>query len=283
MISASEILACLELGIIYGITAIGLYITFRIINFQDLTCEGSFTLGCAVTAVLISNGVNPYVATIIASIVGGVSGFFTGVLNIVFKISDLLSGILIAFMLYSINLRIMNGIPNIPILDCETIFQSDILVKLLLIFSFICISIFYYFSTDNGLALRSVGQNKIFARAYGVNTNVMTFFGLSLSNALIALSGALFSQYQGFSDISQGQGSLVISLAAIIIAEKIMKKNFIPFFTIFCLVGSTIYRFFIAIALRFDSFGIQTQDINLITGILIIISMTLKKRSKKNA
>ena len=198
----NEIMMSLEIGLIYGIVAIGIYITFRIIDFPDLTCDGSFVFGAAVSSILIKSGYNPLFAIIAALISGCIAGIATGILYTGLKITDLLSGILISFMLYSINLHVMGGLPNIALSQDKTIFyQTSVISVLCFITLLACLMIGYLFMTDFGLALRSIGQNKRLAQNSGVNIKMMTIIGLALSNSFIALGGALFSQSQGFVDI----------------------------------------------------------------------------------
>ena len=283
MISIQEILMSLDIGMIYGIIAIGIYLTFRTINFSDLTCDGSFVFGAAVSAVLIKQGINPYIAILAAFLSGGIAGLFTGVLNVYFKITDLLSGIIVAFMLYSINLKVMGNSPNITFADNITIFSFSKNIHLLnfSIITIIALFFVYLLYTSFGLALRSIGNNKNFSNIAGINVNFMTITGLFISNGLIGFGGAMFTQYQGFCDISQGFGTLVIGLASVIIGESLIKFKNTCLMILTCLVGSVIYRIFISTALHSDVFGIETQDLNLITGIMIIIIIFTKQRRVK--
>jgi putative ABC transport system permease protein len=293
MLTLNELIIATEVGLIYGILALGIYFTFRTINFPDLTCDGSFVTGAAVSSVMIKSGVNPMLGIFLAVLAGGIAGFLTGLINIRLKVEDLLSGIIVAFMLYSINLRIMETKPNISLVNESTIFRSDnSIIICMLIVVFILFFIAYLLSSDFGLGLRAIGQNKKFASANGINVNAMTIFGLIISNALIAMCGAIFTQYQGFCDVSQGTGCLVVGLASVITGEKFLPKikfirnleiksrNFIEiFFALFsCVIGSIAYRIFIAIAINSDIFGLKTQDLNLITGLLIIFIMSRKQK-----
>lgn len=293
MLTLNELIIAMEVGLIYGILALGIYFTFRTINFPDLTCDGSFVTGAAVSSVMIKSGVNPMLGIFLAVLAGGIAGFLTGLINIRLKVEDLLSGIIVAFMLYSINLRIMETKPNISLVNESTIFRSDnSIIICMLIVVFILFFIAYLLSSDFGLGLRAIGQNKKFASANGINVNAMTIFGLIISNALIAMCGAIFTQYQGFCDVSQGTGCLVVGLASVITGEKFLPKikfirnleiksrNFIEiFFALFsCVIGSIAYRIFIAIAINSDIFGLKTQDLNLITGLLIIFIMSRKQK-----
>ena len=300
---ARSLIVAIEIGMVYGVLALGIYLTFRTINFPDLTCDGSFITGAAVSAICIKSGCSPFLGLVLAMFAGCLSGVLTGVLHVRLKIDDLLSGIIVAFMLYSLNLRIMGANPNISLVDEKTIFElfecgnslmtSSIIVTILLVFLTILLN------SDFGLGLRSVGQNKQFASANGVNINSMIIFGLALSNALVGMCGAIFTQYQGFCDVSQGVGCLVIGLASVIIGEKLMSRfridtlidtlnnikvtSFLKILIVFvsCVLGSVVYRVFIAIAVNSDIFGLRTQDLNLITGLLIIFVMSQGEKKKR--
>lgn len=276
--SALELLISLEMGLIYGIVAIGIYLTFRIIDFPDLTCDGSFVLGAASSAVLIKSGCNPFLALFLALIAGGIAGLATGLLYTKLRITELLSGILVAFMLYSINLRVMSGVPNITLINEPSIFtgQSPLLV-LIVIAGFISLGLSILLKTDFGLALRAIGQNKRLALNNGVNVQFMSIIGLMMSNALIGLGGALFSQYQGFADISQGIGTIIVGLAGLMIGEKLIGFRSLWLVIPACLLGSIMYRIFIAFALHNEFLGLETQDLNLITGFMVICIMLLPK------
>ena len=269
----------LDLGLIYGIIAIGIYLSFRILNFTDLTCDGSFVLGAATSGILIKLGFSPILAIMMACLAGGCAGLVTAFLNLRFKISDLLSGILVAFMLYSLNLRIMGGQPNLVLFDNKTIFTG---LNSLYILSIISISIIlliaYLLQTDFGLGLRSVGQNKKLAVNNGISIPKMTFIGLALCNGLIAFGGGLFSQHQEFSDIGSGFGTIIIGLASIIIGEKCFQKRSLSLAILSCVFGSILYRLFISIALHSDALGLESCDLNLITGLLITSIMILSRR-----
>jgi len=275
MLTLQELAAAVEIGLIYGILAIGIYLTFRTINFPDLSCDGSFVTGAAISSVMIKSGYDPYLALFVAALCGGLAGICTGILNVYLKIEDLLSGIIVAFMLYSVNLRIMGTSPNLTLTDNTTIFSCENPLLIACAITVLPIVFFtYLLNTDFGLGLRSIGYNRQFASAGGVNVTAMLIFGLAVSNAMVGMCGATFTQYQGFCDISQGTGSLVIGLASVIIGEKFLRR-----FNAFvgCIIGSIIYRIFIAFAIHSDILGLKTQDLNLITGLLIIFIMQRKK------
>lgn len=286
MLSLQEIIVAVEIGAIYSILALGIYLTFRVINFADLSCEGSFVLGAAMSVVTVKNGTSPFMGLLLASLAGGISGFVTAFLNVKFKIEDLLSGIVTAFMLYSINLRILGMRSNVSLIGEKSVFDGGNFAIISICCS-IVIFIAWLLNSNFGLGLRTVGQNRKFSGINGINVNFMIFIGLTISNAIIGLSGAIFSQYQKFCDVSQGVGCLVIGLASVIIGEKLLPnlsifngfdigmKNFCDIFlkVLFCVAGSIVYRIFIAVAINSDIFGLKTQDLNLITGLLIILIM----------
>lgn len=275
----NEINISLELGLIYGIVTLGVYLSSRILNFTDLTCDGSFVLGAAVSGILIKFGVNPYLSLIVALVAGALAGLVTGILHVRFKLTEILAGILVAFMLYSINLKVMQGVPNIVLLDQFTIFSYSNVLLVLLITSGLCWLILGYFlNTDFGLAIRSIGQNKRLAQNVGVNLKQNIVIGLMLSNALIALGGALFCQHQGFADIGSGIGTIIIAFASLVIGERVLKMRSLWLVLASCFVGSIIYRLLISLALHSDILGLQTQDLNLVTGLLIVAVMLLPRR-----
>ena len=280
----NEILVSIEMGLIYGIVAIGIYITFRVIDFPDLTCDGSFVLGAAISAVLVQSGVSPWMGIFAATCAGAIAGMVTGLLYIKFRVTNLLAGILVAFMLYSVNLNIMGGVPNLSLLDHESFFIVHP-VLMLCFFAAIVVAIFsFILLTDFGLALRSLGQNLRLALNSGVNVSLTTLFALGLSNAAISLAGALFAQHQGFADIGSGVGTVIIGLASVMIGERVLNQNSIWIQLVSCILGSIIYRLFIGIALYGNVFGLKTTDLNLITGILVIIIMNIpKKNGESNA
>ena len=277
--SLNEIIMSLEIGLIYGIIAIGIYITFRLIDFPDLTCDGSFVVGAASSSMLIKLGYNPWLTLLIAMLAGACAGSACGVLNTRCKVTALLAGILVAFMLYSINLRIMHGVPNITLLGVNTIFTNAlVLPRLTLIALLVVIILGYLFLTDYGLALRSIGENKRLALNGGVNVNKLTIIGLAISNSLIALGGALSSQHQGFADVGSGVGTVIIGLASVMLGEKLLPYRSIIVQLCSCLLGSVLYRLLISLALHSEVFGLATQDLNLLTGLMIVIIMITPKR-----
>lgn len=285
----------LEIGLIYGLVALGVLISFRILRFPDLTVDGSFPLGAAVAATLIVSGWEPFSATLAATLAGAVAGAITGWLNVRLKIMDLLASILMMIALYSINLRVM-GRPNVPLITEPTVFTwfmndgvADYILRPLLVLVVVVAVKFaldWYLSTRAGLALRATGSNPRMARAQGVATGAMVLVGLAISNALCALGGALFAQSQGVSDISMGIGTIVIGLAAVIVGESLFSSRKLVVMTAAAILGAVLYRIFVALALNADFIGLQAQDLNLITAVLVTVFLIVpllrqKWRGKK--
>ncbi|CDD49171.1 aBC-type uncharacterized transport system permease component [Firmicutes bacterium CAG:308] len=273
----------LSQGVLWGLMALGVYITFRILDIADLTVDGSFATGGAVCAVCVVNGVDPILALLLATIAGAVAGFVTGFLHTKCEIPAILAGILTQIGLYSINLRIM-GRSNTPLLKSETLFKnisemtglSSTWTALIIgiIVSVVIVAILYwYFGTEIGSAIRATGNNEQMVRALGVNTSVTKILGLMIGNALISLSGALVTQSQGYADIKMGIGAIVIGLASIVIGEVIFgqKGNF-AFRLTSIIVGSIIYRIIVAIVLQM---GMNTDDLKLLTAILVAIALSV--------
>jgi putative tryptophan/tyrosine transport system permease protein len=288
--SLYSLLGALEIGLIFSLVALGVLISFRILNFPDLTVDGSFPLGGAVAATLIASGHDPFLATFCAMIAGALAGFVTGWLNVRLKIMDLLASILMMIALYSINLRVM-GAPNVPLISEATVFTMiqpawlpDYVLRPLALFVVVLAAKFgvdWFFYSQYGLALRATGANPRMARAQGIATGRATLAGMALSNALVALAGSLFAQTQGGSDISMGIGTIVIGLAAVIIGESILPARRLVLTTLAAVLGAILYRFFIALALNSDFIGLKAQDLNLVTAVLVTIALVLPATRKK--
>jgi len=288
--SLFSLLGALEIGLIFSLVALGVLISFRILNFPDLTVDGSFPLGGAVAATLIAAGQDPFVATALAIVAGALAGFITGWLNVRLKIMDLLASILMMIALYSVNLRIM-GRPNVPLITEPTLFTilqpdwlPDYVLRPLVLFIVVVIAkvgLDWFFSSQLGLAMRATGANPRMARAQGIATGRATLAGMALSNGLVALAGALFAQTQGGSDISMGIGTIVIGLAAVIIGESILPARRLVWTTLAVVLGAILYRFFIALALNSDFIGLKAQDLNLVTAALVTIALVLPATRKK--
>ena len=272
-------------GVLWGIMVLGVYITYRLLNISDLTVDGSFALGGCVCATLIINfGMNPVLALLIAALAGMAAGAATGVLHTVFEIPAILAGILTQISLWSVNLRIMGGKSNLPLLKLETLIsfvgnklgltqaQSSmivgIIVALLLVWT-----LYWFFGTELGSALRATGNNEFMIRALGVDTNRMKLIALMLANGLVALSGALVCQHQKYADINMGRGAIVIGLAAIVIGEVLFSK-FINFGLKLTsvVVGAIVY--FLIRAWVLD-FGLQTNDMNLFTALFVAAALSI--------
>ncbi|MFY3903966.1 ABC transporter permease [Achromobacter xylosoxidans] len=257
--SLFSLLGALEIGLIFSLVALGVYISFRLLRFPDLTVDGSFPLGGAVCATLIASGTDPFVATIAATFAGAAAGLVTGWLNVKLKIMDLLASILMMIALYSVNLRIM-GKPNVPLITEPTVFTilqpewlSDYVARPLILVVIVILAklaLDWFFATQTGLAVRATGSNGRMARA-------------------------LFAQTQGGSDISMGIGTIVIGLAAVIVGESILPSRKLVLATLAVIIGAIVYRFFIALALNSDFIGLKAQDLNLVTAVLVTIALVI--------
>ncbi len=270
-------------GIIYGLLAIGVYITFRVLQVSDLTVDGTFSTGGAVTAMLILAGWNNILAVLVATLVGALCGFVTGILHTKLKIPAILSGILVQFGLYSINLRILDMSANVALNPSivELFVSMRFIPKSILILavvSAVVIAILYwYFGTAQGSALRSTGCNENMSIAQGINTKAMKVIGLALSNGIVALAGGLMAQYQGYADVNMGRGAIVFGLATLVIGESVLRlftKKDVNFAIKLaaCIVGGIIYYAFMSIILwlRVDS-----SDLRLFTAILVAIFLAI--------
>lgn len=286
--SSIALFGALESGLIYALVALGVLISFRILDFPDLTADGSFPLGGAVFAVCVTHGMNPWLACALAGMAGAAAGLMTGWLHVSLKIMQLLASILVMVALYSINLRIM-GSPNLPLLGQESVFSplinsdstNQYWVQPLVIFGFVIVAKLFmdwFFSTEIGLSIRATGVNARMTQAQGINTSRTLLLGLALSNALIGLAGALFVQTQGGADISIGIGTIVVGLAAVIIGETLIPGKRFFVITMAVIIGAVLYRAFIALALgsnTLQSIGFGPQDLNLITAILVVLALRL--------
>ncbi len=271
------IISTFSLGLIYATLVMGVYITFRILNFADMTAEGSLTLGGSICAVLIINNINPILSIFIAGLCGSFSGLITGFLHTKLKIQAILSGILTMIALYSINIRIM-GKANLSMLNKNTIFKLiddssvSVFVIGLIICTFILITLNLFFKTRLGLAVRATGDNEQMMKSQGVNTDFKKILALMISNFLCATSGALISQSQGYSDVNMGAGTIVVALASIVIGEALIKRNSFFLKLISVVLGSIIYRFIIFIVL---SLGMNPSDLKLFTAVIAAVLLAL--------
>lgn len=299
-----------EQGIIYAIMALGVYLTFRVLDFPDLTVDGSFVTGAGTAAMMIVLGYNPLLATLVATVAGFIAGCMTGILHTKGKINPLLAGILMMIALYSINLRIMGlssdtGVtrPNIPLLNSETIFSGfnnfwsnlgidnmmsniltsmglttipttwGILALMLVVTAIIKLVVDWFLKTEVGLAIRATGDNKRMIRSFSANTDTLVILGLGISNGMVALSGALIAQYTKFADIGLGIGMIVVGLASVIIGEAIFGTKSIVRVTFAVIAGAIIYRMIYALALRVE--WLDSGDMKLITAIIVILALVI--------
>lgn len=270
-------------SLILAIMAIGVYITFKILDFPDMTADGSYTMGAAISAAALAGGLNPLVGVLLAVVGGALAGMVTGLLHIKVKISNLLSGILTMGMLYSINLRIM-GKSNIPLFTFPNLFKGNIPpIVIALIFVLIAkILLDLFLKTGLGYTLKGVGDNEQMIKSLGINIGNIKILGLMISNALIALSGALMAQFQGFADVTMGIGTLVLGIASIIIGLTLFKKIRAVKATTAILIGAFIYQFTIYFALNL---GMLSTDLKLISSLVIVAflavgNLQLKKKAE---
>lgn len=276
--SSVAFLGSVELGLIYGLVALGVYLSFRVLSFPDLTVDGSFPLGAAVVATAITGGMDAWAATAAALVAGAVAGLVTAILNVRFKILHLLASILTMIALYSINLRIM-GRPNIALLGETTLFTpfeglglptAWVRPLLLLVLVGACAALLVRFlGSEVGLAMRATGVNPRMAEAQGIRVGAVTCLGMALSNGLAAMAGALFAQANGFADVTLGTGTIVVGLAAVIIGETLLPRATVAAAVAGCLLGSVFYRIVVAFALEADFIGLQSSDLNLVTALLV--------------
>jgi putative ABC transport system permease protein len=277
-------LGAVEIGFVFGLVALGVFLSFRILNFPDLTVDGSFPLGASVAATLIVHGVDPYAATAVAVAAGAAAGLLTAFLNLRFGILHLLASILTMIALYSINLRIM-GRPNVALLGVETTltpFQGHGLANLYLkplfagvVLVLVGLLLTRFLLSSYGLAMRATGSNPRMARAQGIDTKAATYVGMAMSNAMVALAGALFAQMNGFADVTIGTGTIVVGLAAVILGEAIFGSRTLPVWILGCIAGSVIYRLAVALALNTSFLGLNASDLNLVTAILVAVALIL--------
>ena len=288
-------------GLVWGIMALGVYVTYRILDVADLTVDGSLATGGAVCVMMIRAGVNPWVALLAAFVAGGVAGLVTALLHTKCGIPAILAGILTQLALYSVNLRIMGGKSNQPVsVDKYNLIVSQRYVRefslsnpmipIIIVLAVIIGVLYWFFGTEKGCSIRATGANKNMARAQGINPDNDIILGLILSNALVALSGALIAQYQGAVDVNMGRGAIVIGLAAVIIGEVVFKKikhNVAGTLT-FVTFGAVIYYIVIQITLLL---GLNTNDLKLITAVIVGLFLALpywkgkvsERRSRKGA
>ncbi|OCG47088.1 MULTISPECIES: ABC transporter permease [Gilliamella] len=296
------------IGLIYALVSLGVFISFRLLDFPDLTADASFPLGGAICGLCIYIGIDPWIATLLGMFAGCLAGAMTGLLYVKLNILQLLSSIIVMIGLYSINLRILGigpyvmnettrlaGSPNLSLLGQNTIFSPFIsddfsnqyIVQPIMILGFVIVFwmlLNVFLNTQKGLALRATGTNPRMAKSQGIPTDGITILGMAISNGLIALGGSLFVQTQGSADITIGVGTIVIGLASIILGESIFPTKRIWAVMLSVIFGSILYRLFIAFALSnelLQDIGVGTEDLNLITAILVVLALVLPKQLKK--
>ena len=271
--------ATIEQSLILAIMVLGVYISFRILNFPDMTVDGTFPLGAAISAKLLTLGVNPYLTLLVALVAGAVAGAVTGLIHVKLKVKDLLAGILVLTALYSVNLRVM-GKSNIPLFEEDNIFNTEYsmmitIVVLILISKFL---LDYLLKTKFGFALKVLGDNENLIVSLGLNEEKYKIYGLMIANAFVAFSGAVLAQYQGFADVGMGTGIIVIGLASIIIGDTLFGKRRRLAGTTIVIIGSILYRGVIAVTL---SMGMDASDLKLITSVIVIIILWIQKQKDK--
>lgn len=285
--SFPTILGAIEIGLIFAIMSMGIYITFKILNFPDLTVDGSFTLGCVVSAIFAFHG-HPIIGIFAATICGALAGLTTGFLHTKMKVQYILAGILTMTGLYSINLKIGDGKPNFSLFGKETIFTSfksimdDLnmsflsdyykVIMILIIVIIVLVFLYFFFKTQTGLAIRATGDNENMVRASSINTDAMKMCGLAMANALVAMSASIFTQYQSFYDISLGIGMMVVGLTSIILGETIFGKRSILNSLISLTIGAILYRLLLSYAL---SIGMNPNDWKLMCALLVAIAISI--------
>ena len=275
------VLSVLEQGMIYAIMALGIYITYTILDFPDLTVDGSFPLGAALSAVLITKGVNPILTLLVTFAAGAFAGMLTGIIHVKLKVRDLLSGIIMMTALYTVNLRIA-GRANLPIYNMTTLFDNDFVrnvfkgglaqfsnVIIILVMKFL---LDWYMSTKSGYLLRAVGDNETIVTSMGVDKGITKIIGLAIANGLCSLSGCIFAQQQRYFDVSMGTGTMVIGLASVIIGISLLKKATFLRVTSSVVIGAIVYKACVAIAIKL---GMPSSDLKLITAVLFLIILVL--------
>ena len=301
----SLLIGTFTIGFILSLLALGVFISFRIFAFPDITADGSITLGAAVAATLLAHGVNPPLASLAAFAAGLLAGTCTGTLHTRFKINSLLSGILVMTALYSVNLHVM-GRSNVPLLSVNTLVMqaerigirftggvtsfkltgwdvsvrdASVLCAIVLAVTLACTLLYLFLRTDLGMAMRATGDNVQMIRALGVNDSTMIVFGLAISNGLVALSGALLAQYQGFADVGMGIGMVVWGLASVIIGEALVGSNQVGLTLIGAVMGSVLFRLMVAVALRW---GLSPNDLKLITAVFVFFALIVPQFLRKS-
>ncbi|PWI35025.1 ABC transporter permease [Vibrio albus] len=283
--SAFAFFGALEIGLIYGLVALGVYLTFRVLDFPDLTVDGSFPMGAAVAATAIVAGVDPWVATILAIIASAAIGWVTAFLTVRCGILNLLASILTMIAAFSINIRIM-GRPNMALLGQDTILTpfeamgNSMYIRPLVVGVLVLLSGWFVvrlLNSDFGLGLRATGVNARMVKAQGASTAFYTYFCLALSNGFVGFAGALFAQTNSFADVTSGVGTIVVGLAAVILGQTLIPGRKIWTAIVAVILGSVLYRLAVAFALSSGMFGLQASDLNLVTAVLVAVALIAPK------
>lgn len=270
------LLGTLEQSFIFAVMVLGVYISYKILDFPDMTVDGSFPLGAAVAAASIVKGLNPVLALILAMAAGAAAGFITGMIHVKLRVTNLLAGIIVMTGLYSINLRIM-GKSNIPLFSVKHLFNGNIsaIVVVGVILLIVKLGIDFLLKTKFGFALKALGDNESLIVSLGLNEKTLKIYGLMLANSLVALSGAVLAQYQGFADVGMGTGTIITGLASIIIGDALFGKKKAIKISMMVIFGTIIYRTIIALSLKI---GMNASDLKLITSALVVIIIFLKEK-----
>ena len=289
MMTFGALLGSLELGMIYAILALGVFLSFRTLNMPDLTVDGSIVTGMAVSAVICASGGNPFIALIGAFIGGAAAGLATGILHTRLKIQAILAGILIMMAAYSVNLRIMGKTPNIPLTKSETIYKladrlmdpayGGIILNVILLAAVITI-LYFFLQTRLGLVFRATGDNEDMVKACGVSCDAMKLMGLAVSNGLVGLAGGMLAQNQGFADINSGVGMMVIGLASVILGEVIFGTKTLLRRLIAASLGAVVYRIIMAQALYM---GMESTDMKLVSAVIVAVALSLGLLGEKGS
>ncbi|HZO27301.1 MAG TPA: ABC transporter permease [Chloroflexota bacterium] len=277
-------IGAVALGLAFAASALGVFLTFRVLAFPDLTVDGSFPLGAAVSAILLTRGYDPWLSLLFAALAGALAGMVTALLNSRLKINGLLAGILVSIALWTVNLRVMQDKANLPLLTVDTIltpvrqYIADPNLRGVFVFGVVTVLLvlllYWLLHTDIGLALRATGENEKMVRAQGIDADAMRLIGLALANALVAFSGGLVAQYQGFADVGMGLGMIVAGLAAVIIGETLIRPRGVGMTLLAVAAGSVIYRGVIAGALFI---GLGPTDMRLVTSLIVIVALAVPR------
>lgn len=287
--SAFAFFGALELGLIYGLVALGVYLTFRVLDFPDLSVDGTFPMGAAVAATAIVAGINPWIATLLAIIAAAALGWVTAFLTVRCGILNLLASILTSIAAFSINIRIM-GRPNVALLGQDTILTpfedlgDAMYIRPLVVGILVLLSAWFVvrlLNSDFGLGMRATGVNTRMVAAQGASVGFYTYFCLALSNGFVGFAGALFAQTNSFADVTSGVGTIVVGLAAVILGQTLIpgKKIWVAIFAV--ILGSVLYRLAVAFALSSGMFGLQASDLNLVTAVLVALALVMPKMKGK--